>query len=180
MPNTNRTQTQYVVTGNPDTVNASDPYFAGQIGQSIDVNDREYQFVQLDSGATASTATGVVAANQLAYWHDRSQYIVTNDAANGLRGGAANSFRNNVAGVFRNAMTAGNYGFVLQRGRNVTVKEAGSATAGMLLEADSSVSAAQTLGVTVGTAPGYITLGVVTVATSGSTCSADLDIPNIP
>ena len=180
MPNTNRVQTQYVISGNPDTVNTATAYFDGQIGQSIDANDKEYQFVQLDSGATASTATGVVAANQLAYWHDRSQYIVTNDAANGLRGNAANSFRNNIAGIFRTAVTAGNYCFVLQRGRNITVKEAGSATAGMLLEGDSSTTAAQTLGVAVGTYPSYLALGVVTVATSGSTCTADIDISGIP
>jgi hypothetical protein len=180
MPNANRVQTQYVISGNPDTVNVSDPYFAGQIGQSIDVGDREYQFVQLDSGATASTATGVVAANQLAYWHDRSQYIVTNDAANGLRSGTANSFRNNVAGVFRNAMTAGNYGFILQRGRNITVNEAGSATAGMILICGTSTTAAQTLGVAINTAPNCLPLGICTVATSGSTCTADLDISGIP
>ncbi len=180
MPNQNRVQTQYVITGNPDTVNVSDPYFSGQIGQSIDVNDREYQFVQLDSGATASTASGVVAANQLAYWHDRSQYIVTNDAAGALFGGAANSFRNNVAGVFRNAMTAGNYGFVLQRGRNINVKEAGSATAGMTLEADSSTTAAQALGVAVGTYVSYTPLGVVVTATAANVCVADLDIVGIP
>jgi len=180
MPNQNRVQTQYVISGNPDTVNAASAYFDGQIGQSIDVNDREYQFVQLDSGATASTATGVVAANQLAYWHDRSQYIVTNDSANALLSQTASSFRNNVAGVFRNAVTAGNYCFVLQQGRAITVKEAGSATAGMLLVCDTSTTAAQTLGVAINTAPPAQLLGVCRVATSGSTCTADLSIAGIP
>ncbi len=180
MPNNNRVQTQYVVTGNPDTVNTADPYFAGQIGQSFDVNDREYQFVQSDSGITAGTPAGLIAANQLAYWKDRSQYIVTNDSRQALFANTLLSFRNNVAGVFRNAVTPGNYCFVLQRGRAINVKEAGSATPGMQLIASTSTTAADTLGVAINTAANCIPLGVVITATAANVCVADLDIPGIP
>ena len=71
-----------------------------------------------------------MAANQLAYWKDKSQYIVTNDvtqanAANMAGVAWANSgFRNYVAGIFRSAVTAGRYCDILQRGRNISVSEA--------------------------------------------------------
>lgn len=191
MPNNIRTQTVFVTTGNPDTVNDSQTYsatsataqgtnFAGQVGQSYDVNDREYQYVQLDSGATAATPAGLPAANEVAYWKDRSQYLVTNDSRFALFNNVANSFRNNVAGVFRSAVTPGNYCFVLQKGRAINVKEAGSATEGMILISDTSTSAAQALGVAINTAPNCMPLGVVITATAGGFCVADVDIPTIP
>jgi hypothetical protein len=180
MPNTNNVQTQYVVTGNPDTVNTSSAYFEGQLGQTINVNDRAYQYVQVDSGISASTPAGVVAANQLAYWKDRSQYIVTNDSRQALFANTLLSFRNNVAGVFRNAVTSGNYTFVLQRGRNISVKEVGSATAGMQLIASTSTTAADTLGVAINTAANCVPLGVAITATVANVVQADLEITPIP
>lgn len=180
MPDSIRKQTVYVQTGNPDTVNETTPYFAGQIGQSYDLNDRAYQYVQVDSGATSSLSAGAPAATKLAYWKDRSQYLVTTDSRFGLLGGAANSFRNNVAGVFMGSITPGNYGFILQRGRAISVKEAGSATGGMVLISDTSTTACQGLGVAINTAPNCVQLGVVRTATSGSTCTADIDIATIP
>jgi hypothetical protein len=187
MPNVNRQISPFVGGGNPDTFTepvsttpgAYQPYAGGDLGTIYDYNDKTYQKVRLDSGATAATATGVVAANQLAFWKDRSQYLVTNDSTQALFAGAANSFRNNVAGVFRSAVAAGYQCFVLTKGRQINLKEAGSATAGMILEANSG-TAADSLGIAVGTGPGYIGLGVVTTATSGTTCVADFDIPGIP
>lgn len=180
MPNANRSQTFYSPTGNPETMNSASLYFPGQLGQAFDANDRTYQTVQLDSGATSATATGVVAANQLAFWKDRATYLVTNVAAAALFGGVANSYRNNVAGVFAMAVTAGYYCNVIQRGRAVNLKEAGSATAGMSLCANASSTAADALGTAIATASPTQNLGVVITATSGVTCVADLDIPNIP
>jgi hypothetical protein len=185
MPHANRSQTVYVSTGNPDTVNDSTPYFPGQLGQAFDANDRAYQYVQSDSAPSVSGPSGAYAANQVLYWKDRSQYLVTNDSAQGLRGGQANSFRNNVAGILRNACTPGNYIFVLQRGRNINVKEAGAATGGMLLVSDTSATAAQALGTAIATAPPVQNLGVVSSATgvapnAANVCTADIDIPNIP
>jgi|SRR5579872_2921608 len=187
MPNSNRKQTVYVSTGNPDTVNETAPGFnPGQLGQSYDLNDREYQFVQLDSGATAATPAGAPAANQLLYWKDRSVYLVTNDSRFGLRpgsgvgGGVAASFRNNVAGILRNAATPGNMIFLLQRGRGITVNEAGSGSGGELLVSDTSTTACQGLGVAINTAAPAQLLGVIVTATAASVCTADLDIVGIP
>ncbi len=182
MPNANRVQTVFVVTGNPDTVNETPAQvqYPGQLGQAFDQNDRAYQYVQMDSGATVSTPTGIPAVNQLVYWKDRSQYLVTNDSRFGLRGGVAASFRNNVAGVLMGAPTPGNYFFVLQRGRAITVKEAGSGAGGMLLVSDTSTTVPEALGVAINTAAPAQNLGVVTVATANGVCTADIDIPNIP
>lgn len=181
MPDANRVQTVFVSTGDPDTVNDDLTTFVrpGQIGQAYDLNDRAYQYCQLDSGATAA-ANAAPAATQFLYWKDRSQYIVTNDSRFGLRGGVAASFRNNVAGVLRNAATPGRGIFVLQRGRAIVVKEAGSGAGGMLLVSDTSTTAAQGLGVAINTAAPAQLLGVITVATAAGVCTADIDIPNIP
>lgn len=180
MPNINRDQTVYVQTGNPDTWTMQTLQRPGELGKAYDWNDRAYQRVQLDSGATASTTLGVVAANQLAFWKDRSKYIVTNDVAQALIGGVASSYCNNVAGIFRSAVTAGYYCDILIRGRNIAVKEAGSATAGMSLEATPSATTAGATGIAVGTQNTYQKLGIVTTATVANVCYAAIDIPNIP
>jgi hypothetical protein len=132
MPNTNRDQLLYIQTGNPDTwsfapeTTTSTPTsvarrIQGELGKAYDWNDRAYQRVKLDSGATASNTVGAVAANQLAFWKDKSQYLVTNDKRFALQGAVANSFANNVAGIFRSAVPAGYYCDILIRGRNIAV-----------------------------------------------------------
>lgn len=188
MPNVNRNPSPYIGNGNPDTDyqtgpfpgSGAIPYAGGDLGVAYDWNDRAYQKVYLDSGATSATPSGVVAATQLAYWKDRANYIVTNDSRFGLLGNTALSFRNNVAGLFRSAVPSGSFCWVLQRGRQVNVKEVGSATPGQVLIASTSTTAADTLGVAINTAPNCLPLGVVVTATSGVTCVADFDMPNIP
>ena len=72
----------YMPNGTPDKTNAPSPYYApGELGCSfVDQNTGcTYLRAQLDSGATSSTGIGAVVANQLAYWKDESQFIVTND-----------------------------------------------------------------------------------------------------
>src|SRR5262245_13159562 len=94
--------TIWTPTGNPDTTNITPTDFNSMGGQpgSLGIRfessppNRAYQRVQLDSGASASSLSGAVAANQIAYWKDKSKYIVTNDApqANAINGGV---FANN-------------------------------------------------------------------------------------
>lgn len=180
MPNSNRSLGVYVKTANPDSVNDTTLYRGGELGVAYDFNDRAYQVVQLDSGVIASTGPGVVAANQLAFWKERAKYLVTNDPAQAKLGGVTNSYANNVAGIFRVAATSGNYVHILQRGRNIAVKEAGSAAGGMSLEATPSATTAGATGVAVGTQNSYQKLGVVHTATAANVCYADVDIPNIP
>lgn len=169
--------------GTYDSFNASSLYKPGELGaRAIDTTHKEYQLVQLDSGATASTTLGVVAANQLAFWKDRTKYIVTNDTAQAIGAnavGATNSgFRNEVAGVFRVAATAGNYCFVLRKGESVSVKAA-TAT---YVPGDSIVAntgtAADCTAVAAGTALTVQALGQVHTASSGTTVVVDLNVPN--
>ena len=190
MPNSNRDQTLRVMTGNPDTWSAAGPSTTdvasannlrlGEVGKAYDYNDRTYQRVKLDSGATAANTVGVVAANQLAFWKDKSNYIVTNDKRFALLGAVANSFANNVAGVFRSAVTAGYYCDILTRGRNIAVAATANCTGGTTVIADVTASTASADGVAVGTASTYQKLGVVGTAVSASVAYVDFDIPNIP
>lgn len=81
-------------------------YAPGEIGAAYNDQStgKSYLRVKLDSGATSATAAGVVAANQLAFWKDRSQNLVTNDkvqADTGVAGAV-----NRVAGIFQTAVTA--------------------------------------------------------------------------
>lgn len=193
MANANRQSagTIWLPTGNPDTTNISTTDFnslggqPGSLGIRFEANppDRAYQRVQLDSGATAANAVGVVAANQLAYWKDKSKYIVTNDfkQANATSGAAvANSgFRNFVAGIFRTAVTAGSYCDVLQRGLNISVATTGSPAAGDFLVSDTTASTAQAATVTAGTAPTCKTIGVVRGAAVANVTPCDVDIPEV-
>ena len=163
-------QTQYVTTGNPDTVNETTPYFPAQPGHVLPHAQGKYQYVQCDSGATAANTVGVPAAAQLAFWKNKNQYIVTND----LR--LAEQGRNGVAGIFRASVTAGNYCYVLQKANGVAVK----GTSGSVLDnlIANSGTAADTTSVAAGTQLTYASIGTVTATTSGGNMTADIDIPS--
>lgn len=189
--------TIWLPTGNPDTTNITPTDFGtsltavgmggqpGSLGIRFEASppDRAYQRVQLDSGAVAGSATGVVAANQLAYWKDKSKYLVTNDAVQAnaaVNQATANSgFRNFVAGIFRSAVTAGNYCDILQRGRSISVKTTGVPAVGDFLVSDTSQTAAQAATVTAGTAATARTIGVVTGPAVANVTPCDVDIPEV-
>jgi hypothetical protein len=171
MPN-QKIQTVYISTGDPDTMNSSELYKPGELGAIFDfAGSRRYQLVQLDSGATAAPTVGVVAATQVAFWKDRSKYLVTND----LRF----SNRNEVAGIFRAAVTAGYYCCVLKKGNSINVK-ADSATYadGDVLIANSGTNAAA-INIAAGTAPTYIPIGVARAVSGSGVVPADVNIPEI-
>lgn len=181
MPNINRDQTMYVQTGNPDTWSAASLQRPGELGKAYDVNDRTYQRVKLDSGVSASNTVGVVAANQLAFWKDRANYLVTNDkrvAEGGSLG--TNAFANSVAGIFRSAVTSGYYCDILVRGRNIAVSDTNDVAVGETLIADVTANTAKAAGEAVGTAPTYLAIGRCRTASSASVCYADIDLVNIP
>ena len=181
MPNANRDQTMYFETGDPDSYNESTQYAPGMLGNVIEDQDKTYQIVQCDSGATASTSTGVVAANDLAFWKDKDVYLVTNDQAQAIGNGTANAWRNFTAGVFRTAVTAGNYCAILQRGDAIPVNATGGGI-GQTAIANSG-SDADIAAVAVGTASTYQILGIMREAASATTAgmaNCDLNIPSIP
>jgi len=178
MPNINRMGTVYVPTGNPDTVNESSLYAGGELGVAYDWVDRAYQIVKIDSGATAAAGLAL-AANQLLYWKDKANYLVTNNYKQAQGASIANGWTNNVAGILRNAATVGYYIHMLIRGRNIAVK-AGTGTVGSRLRANVSTPVADAYGEAIGTAPVYKEIGVVKTATDGTNVYADVDLTNIP
>jgi len=179
MPNANRSLGIYVPTGNPDTVNVSSLYRQGELGTAYDYNDRAYQIVQLDSGATVANAVGVVAANQLAFWKDKDKYLVTNDKRFAI--GGPTSGVNQIAGIFRNAATAGNYCHILQRGDYIPVASHTSPDAiGEYAVGDTTADVNRIIGINVGTAPTHQAIGVARTVVSANVTYVDVDIPNIP
>lgn len=180
MPNAITNQTAYFGPASSfDTYNESTLYAPGQLGLRVEKNDLAYQLVKCDSGATAATATGVVAANQLAFWKDPDTYLVTNHTPQALGGQVANAYRNFVAGVFRTAVTGGNYCFILQRGSNVPVKMTSGGGIGQLTMANTG-TAADAVAVAVGTALTYLGIGVQRGASSANVVNIDLNIPTAP
>lgn len=167
------TRTQFLgPTNNPDTFNQATLYAPGQIGQKLPYSSGYYQCVQDDSGNTSANTVGVVAANQLAFWKDPVNYVVTNDLRFSQNG------RNGVAGIFRTAVTAGYYCFVLQKGDGISVKCTTGAVGDSII-ANSGTGAAATV-VTAGTASTYAPLGYAKAASDGTNISANLNIPSAP
>lgn len=183
MSRTLSNQQVFLSTGNPDTTNDATLYAPGELGAVFDfnpgVNARTYQRVKLDSGATSANAVGVVAANMLAYWKDKTQKIVTNDTKQAAGASVANGFGNNVAGIFRFAVTAGNYCDILKTGNGINVASDGTGGAGATAIADVTASQARIAGIAVGTAPTYQPLGVIRVAAVANIAVVDVDIPNL-
>ena len=179
MPNTrNRAGTVYNPTGNPETENYTPNYAPGELGTTFWANQKAYQTVQLDSGATSATPVGIVATNQLAYWKDRTVYLVTNDRRLAEGGSATASYANKVAGRFGAAITAGYFCNIQQRGIGNLLDGGNTFAVGefVIAEADSA-AAADRLGV--GSAPTYLRLGTARGAASGGIVSVDLDIPSV-
>ncbi len=171
MPN-QKIQTVYISTGDPDTMNASELYKPGELGAVFDfAGSRRYQLVQLDSGAVAANTVGVVAATQVAFWKDKTKYLVTND----LRF----SQRNLVAGIFRTALTAGYYGCILKKGKSINVLAASATYAdGDVIIANSGTAAAA-INIAAGTAPTYLPIGVARGVSGSGVVPVDVDIPDV-
>ena len=192
MPNVNRGLSAFMQGGNPDTVNVSlssppvpgsfTPYAPGDLGTTFEYQDKAYTPVIVDSGATAATPTGTVLANQLLYWKDKANRIVTNDHRVALGGQTTNAWRNFVAGVARVAVgapgTGGNLIFMLVRGYNIPVLSNATGGIGQVASADSTDG--QVIGTAVGTMPGYLALGVERSAVSSGSVNVDLDVPILP
>lgn len=171
----------------PPVVGGGAPAFRkGELGAVVpDVNsNRRWQFVQLDSGATSATATGVVADGQLAFWKDRSKYLVTNDAtqanAVNLAGLGVSEARNFVAGIFTNAVTANNGTLILQRTDQATgynVKATGSSWVSGDIAVANTGTAADAVRVAAGTAPTCVVIGTALGAASAGKVPVWVNLP---
>lgn len=184
MANSRTDETMYLGPfATPETFNASTLYRPGELGKRYVLNSREYQRVQLDSGATASTGAGVVAAGQLAFWKDRGNYIVTNDKTAAVGGPVLSNARNGYAGVFGSAITAGYFCDIQQRGRmSAVVTDSGTAAVNDMLTPHTAATAGAVV-VAQGTAPTVNPVGRARAATSASLTDCILggwDVVEIP
>lgn len=163
-----------VPNGNPNTWHANTDipggggYQPGEVGAVLPWYGQQYQRVKMDSGATSATATGVPAAGQLAFWKDRSSYLVTNDVRFADSGSVpAGQYprdgRGAVAGVIEMAVLAGEQFFVHQKGAS-NVKTTSSPAPGDTFIANSGTAADATT-TAAGSAPAGLALGVVTSST---------------
>lgn len=152
------------------------PYTPGELGLTFRFNGKMWRVVQVESGATA------LATGQVLFWKSRATFTVTNVVANAINGGTTNAFRNQVAGIYLGAaLTPGTYGnwiCVCIEATSVTML-ASAGTAGQLLIADLAANVGQALGVTLGTAPGYVCFGVVVTAVSSGSCVADISFSGV-
>ena len=156
-------------------------YYPGALGQRNTGEAKDYQLVKLDSGATASAATGVVATGDLGFWKDKASYLVTNDIAQALGAVDAenDNKRNFVAGVFLSAITAGNHCWIQQGGRASVLAASGTYNVGNIaIAANSTVSDVAPLAA--GTAPTHVVVGLVAGSRSGGKANVDLTLPGIP
>lgn len=150
---------------------------------------KEYQLLQIDSGATSATPTGAIAQGQLMYWKDRAKYLVTNDVrfsdwfASGTRNGV-----NSAAGVLVTPTTgsspaiAGDTVYLQTKGRcDLILSAQASPSLGDWAIPNNSLTVPQINNVAVGTAPGDTVVGRYrSVTVTSSVASVDLQLPEIP
>ncbi len=181
MPSGRIDQTLYIGPfANIETMNVSTLYKPGELGSQTQLNNKSYQLIQLDSGATASTA-GAPVTGSVAFWKDRSKYLVTTDKQVAEGGPTIAKTVNSVAGVFCQtasganvagtaSLTAGNYGVIQQRGQHVGVlTSSGTAATGDFLIALTTGAPPGSLVVASGTALNSMPIGRATAATSAVT-----------
>lgn len=175
-----------------DKTNAPTPLYApGELGAIF--SDQNvggvYRRVLLDSGATSGTSVGAVAAGQIAFWKDRTNFIVTNDK-NQCDVGPSGAI-NRVAGIFQLAVTAapgvtGSDGqpqsyytdLVVQK-KAMQVAATGTLVAGAVAIVDTTANVARAISAaTVTTAPISQVIGTFTSATlaSGNFGTVDVNI----
>jgi hypothetical protein len=188
MPVNIRQQTMYFVTGDPETENNATLEYPGQLGSRCTIIEplrgspttagayraKTYQLIQTDSTMTVAPFSGAVA-----WWSDKTRYLVTTSRTKTGIG--------RVAGVFRSAVTPGNYGFIQTQGPcvNVYIQPSPGAppdATGLFVIPSATTDGAANIAGAAGTAPIYPPMGVSASTMIGGTsqCEVDLDIPETP
>jgi len=179
-----RNQPMYIRSGNPETENEPTLLYPGMLGSrwtgtqphrtaagAEEGRDKTYQLIRTDSTAAVAPYKGAVA-----WWADKTQWLVTTDPTTLGRG--------RIAGVFQNAISPGNYGFVQTQGpatvKFVDAPTAAPTAAGLLVIPSATAGKADCLAA--GTAATYPALGTSASALDGGTSEAivDLDVPETP
>lgn len=181
MPNRWEMPPVYLQSGDPETENTPTLSYPGLLGARFTViqpsrtaagaeagRSKSYQLIQTDSTMSVAPFQGAVA-----WWADKTKYLVTTSVTALGRG--------RIAGVFQNAITAGNYGCVQTHGP-ATVKfidavTAAPTAAGLFVIPSATNAKADCLAA--GTAATYPALGVSAgVYDAGNALGVvDLDVP---
>jgi|ERR1019366_6160926 hypothetical protein len=187
MPNNIRNQPMYLQSGDPESENAVTLAYPGMLGGRLTVKEpgppgspttagqyrpKTYQLVQTDSSMSVNPFAGAVA-----WWSDKTKYLVTTSPTALGRG--------RIAGVFRNAITPGNYGCIQIQGPCPNVKyvdapTAAPSAAGLFVIPSATAGKADCLAA--GSAATYPVLGLSSGVIPGadSTGPVDLDVPETP
>lgn len=181
MPNRWDMPPVYLQSGDPEAENVVSMLYPGQLGSRFtitqpsraaagaeDGRSKTYQYVKTDSSMSVAPFRGAVA-----WWSDKTQYLVTTSPTALGRG--------RTAGVFQNAITPGNFGCV-QTGGPATVKfvdapVAAPTAAGLFVIPSATAGKADCLAA--GTAPTYPALGQSAGVYDAQQAQAvvDLDVP---
>lgn len=183
MPNRRENQVVFLQSGDPEGENSPTLAYKGQLGMSFtDIQPtrvaagieagrtKTYQLVQTDSTMSVAPYPGAVA-----WWSDRTKYLVTTTVTTLGRG--------RIAGVFQNSVTPGNFCCIQTRGP-ATVKFVDSPTAapsaaGLIVIPSATNGKADCLAA--GSAATYPILGYSVQAILGadSTAVVELDVPEL-
>lgn len=159
----------------PQTPGANSPYAPGDLGVTFEYQDKAYTIAVLDSGATSANAVGAPAVNQLLFWKNKGNRIVTNDFRQCITPTVPGA---SVAGILRNTPgtlgSGGNQIAMLIRGYGIPVS-AGTTAIGPIM-VDTTASTARVV-----TAVSTATqLGQATTANANSLATCNVDIPQLP
>jgi hypothetical protein len=185
MPNDNTLQPMYLRSGDPETENEASLLYPGMLGARITIKQpafggppgaeanrfKTYQLIQTDSTMSVNPYAGAVA-----WWADKTKYLVTTSPTALGRG--------RVAGVFQNPITPGNFGCVQTKGPG-TVNFIDAVVVGSVNAAGNFVIPSATAGkadvVAAGTASTYPPLGYTAGSLGpGVMAVVDLDVPETP
>jgi len=181
MPNRWDMPPVYLQSGDPESENVATMLYPGQLGMRFTVTQpsrsapgaesgrsKTYQYVKTDSTMSVQPFLGAVA-----WWSDKTQYLVTTSPTALGRG--------RVAGVFQNAISAGNFGCI-QTGGPATVKFVDAPTsnptaAGLFVIPSATAGKADCLAA--GSAPTYPPLGTSAGVYDAAQAQGvvDLDVP---
>lgn len=184
-PNRWEQPTIFLRSGDPEQENEPTLQYPGTLGARFTViqpsrgavgveavRSKRYQLIRSDSSMTVAPFVGAVA-----YWSDKTQYLVTTNAPSDARS------RNRLAGVFQNSVTPGNFACVQLEGpgsvKLIDAVTQANVVAGAYLIGSSTNAKADV--VATGTAPTNTPIGTVgfplSFNTSDLTVVTDLAIP---
>ncbi len=187
MPNANRGTSLFLgAAPNPDSVSVAlskvpvaggfQPYAPGDLGVTFEYQDKAYTVAILDSSATSSNPVGAPAVNNLLFWKDKANRLVTNDFRSCITPTVPGA---SVAGILRNTPavplgTGGNLICMLVRGYAIPVTSGTSAIGPVMVDTTASTARVVTA---VSTAQ---QVGQAIAVNGGGNVTMNVDIPILP